>query len=581
MKKTTIIYFILTFGFLIGCQEDFLQKDRQTEVSPERFFKKANDYKLYVNRFYNELGEVKAWSIGIYGKDNGTDNQISQEPNRDLNGEIVNEALDEKWTEPYGFIRGINIMLENTHKAEWDDIKVYVAEGKFFRALFYFKLMKRFGAVPWINKSLDPDDTEGLETPRSPRDVIADSIVADLDFAIANLPEKSEVEKLRISKEAALAFKSRVCLFEGTWEKYHAKENTPFKVEGADGTKFLQQAVDAAGQIMSGGKFEIDKSSGEAYYKLFNQEDYSRNKEVIFWRRHLTELQGRSLSRSIYLGTHNRGLTKNLVDTYLFADGKPLSLTSMQVSEGLSEVTNNRDPRLAQTIFNPGVALRIDDGTGDVLQEFEFTNLAIVRSGYQFRKGGSVLESDIAVNGDQLGHIYFRYAEVLLNYIEAKAELFESGKGSLSQADFDNTINKIRVRVNMPAFNFGSSIEDTQNPFTGKIPWYLVEIRRERRVELVIEGFRKDDIFRWAAAGDLVKGKIFRGAKYQWFVDNGYYEPTSVEYVDNDGYLSPWYNSGFAKAGGYQFNLGRDYLFPVATQEMLLGGYESNNPGWN
>ena len=131
----------------------------------------------------------------------------------------------------------------------------------------------------------------------------------------------------------------------------------------------------------------------------------------------------------------------------------------------------------------------------------------------------------------------------------------------------------------MPNFNYSTPIIDPDDPLTGIIPWYLVEIRRERRVELAIEAFRTDDIFRWAAADELIKGKIFRGAPFQWYIDREWYEEGQITYVDEEGLLSPWYNTAIDLQGGFNFNLNRDYLMPVPLQEVTLGGYE-NNPGW-
>ncbi len=583
MKKILTICSLVLAGFLTGClNDDFLDRQRLTDVSPEAYFTKPNDFKLYSNQFYNGLGNSLNWDIWIYGWENGTDNLIGPQPNMDFNGQITIPVTEAQWSDAYSRIRSINILLANTGRAKWEDIKIYVAEAKFFRAFQYFELMRRYGGVPWVNKPIIPSDSKDLTLPRLSRDVLADSIIADLNFAIGNLPSHSTVEKFRISKEVALAFKSRVCLYEGTWEKYHGKSGDPFAVAGSDGSKFLQLAVDAAQEVIKSGLFLIDKKGNEPYYNFFNQDNYSSNKEVLLWRQNNRELIQRSFSRSIWLASHQYSLTKNLIDTYLCTDGKPVSLSSLEVSDaGLPDVVLNRDPRLAQTIFYPGVPFTIDDKTGAVTDKFKYPNLLSAFTGYQFRKGGSVKESSIQTNGDQSGLIYFRYAEVLLNYIEAKAELNQSGGASLTQNDFDISINALRDRVDMPHFNYSDVITDNKDPFTGKIPWYLVEIRRERRVELALEGFRKDDIFRWAAAGDLLKGKIFNGAKFQWFVDQKYYSEGSIKYIDNDGYISPWLGTGFANEGGYKFNLDRDYLFPVPSQEMLLGEYESNNPGWN
>jgi starch-binding outer membrane protein, SusD/RagB family len=580
MKNIIIIYLISSFVFLTGCSEDLLEKNPITALSPETFFLNANDFKLYTNQFYDDLGDYLGWTGGIYYHDEGTDNQILPNPNILFNGQHVITVNDNNWDSNYSQIRKVNIMLANTDKANWEDIKGFVAEGRFFRARYYFNLLRRFGDVPWIDQPLNPNDIEAMQTPRAPRNIIADNIIADLDFAIENLPGKTEAVKFRLFKEVAMAFKSRVCLYEGTWQKYHAKKDTPFKVTGSDGSSYLQQAVAAAEQVINSGLFSIEKDMTEPYYNLFNRYDYSSNKEVIFWRQNDRTLRQMNISGLIQGGTNNYGLTKSLIDAYLCLDGKPLSLTTLEVSDdSLSAVVINRDPRLAQTIFYPGVPKRIDDLTGNVMEAFEYTNLFLVYTGYHFRKGGSVLNSYLPHFGCQVGYIYFRYAEVLLNYIEAKAELNETGKASLTQNDFDLSINKLRERVDMPPFNFSDVIIDPVNPFTGKIPWYLVEIRRERRIELAIEGYRTNDIFRWAAADELLKGRIFRGAKLKWYLDNGWYSAGEISYVDTEGYLSPWHNTAIDLAGGYNFNLSRDYLYPIPLQEVQLAGYVQN-PGW-
>lgn len=564
--------------------DDFLERQRLIAVSPETYFTKANDFKLYTNQFYNDLGNATEWLIWGWPDEDGTDNLVKHDPQPEFNAQIILNVTDPQWSNTYSRIRGLNIMLSNSHKAEWDDIKVYLAEGRFFRAWNYFKLLRRFGGVPWINKPLNPNNLGELQTPRAPREVIADSIIADLDFAIANLPSHDKVKDMRLSKEVALTLKSRICLYEGTWEKYHGKAGTPFAVNGSNGSKYLLLAMNAAQEVINSGFFSISKIAGpEPYYNFFNRQDYSTVKEVIFWRKTSRELTPRSASRSIWLGSQsNLGMTKNLVDAYLCTDGKPLSLTSLETTDdSISGVVNNRDPRLAQSIFVPGKPYVLDDATDNVIQVFQFPSLTDVRTGYHPRKGGSIRKSVLEVNGDQIGIIYFRYAEVLLNYIEAKAELNESGEATLTQNDFDISINAIRARVDMPNFNYSEVINDTNDPYNGIIPWYIVEIRRERRVELALEGFRKDDIFRWAAVDKLLKNQLPRGTKYQWFVDHSFYRPTSIKYVDSNGYLSPWINTEFETNGGYLFRLNQDYLYPIPSQEMLLGNYESNNPGWN
>ena len=574
MKRKYLIAIIGLF-FLFSCEDDFLEKQPLTSVSPETFFKKADDFKIYVNQFYDLLGDPRNPDDDL-----NTDVQIGINPDQHLNGETVKPVADGSWTNGYSNIRKVNIALNaSTEEIQWDDVKAYVGEARFFRAWEYFKLLKRFGGVPWINEPLTTEDRDKLVTPRSPRNVIADSIVVDLDFAIANLPSKTKAQPSRLNKETALAFKSRMCLYEGTWEKYHGKENTPFQVSGSNGAKYLQMAADAALQVINSGIFSINKTGDEPYNNLFIQEDYTSNNEVILWRKYDRSIKPNNRSRAILDGIITGGLTKKFIEDYLATDGLPMSLTNLPLGDdSLTLVIQNRDPRLAQTIYYPGVPGTIDAAGNHAY--YSFPDLLRSITGYQYRKGGSPSIANVSSNNvDQTAYIYFRYAEVLLNYIEAKAELNESNAATLTQNDFDISINKLRDRVGMPHFNFNVVITDPDDPFTGKIPWYLVEIRRERSVELAVEGFRMNDLFRWAAIDELIKNRIFLGAPIQWYLDRGFYAPGEITGVNGDGILSPWHGQSINSNGGYGFNLNRDYLYPIPSEEEVLAGYE-NNPGW-
>lgn len=572
MKYTALLAGLV---LLFSCQEDYLEKVPLTSVSPESFFKKADDFKIYVNQFYDLLGDPSGPV-----DDMNTDVQMGINPSQHLNGETVKTVNDGNWTNGYSNIRKVNIALDaSTEGIIWDEVKAFKGEARFFRAWEYFKLLQRFGGVPWINEPLVPADIEKLQTPRSPRNVIADSIIADLDYAISNLPSKTKAQLSRLNKEVALAFKSRVCLYEGTWQKYHGKKNTPFQVSGSNGSGYLQMAADAALQIINSGIYAISKAGNEPYYSLFNQEDYSSNTEILLWRKYDRNIKSHSISRIIVDGIATGGLTKNFIEDYLATDGLPKSLTSLPLADdSLTLVIKNRDPRLAQTIFYPGVPISF--GTTGNANLYNYPDLLRTITGYQYRKGASQTLANVQANFvDQTAHIYFRYGEVLLNYIEAKAELHELNAGTLTQNDFDISINQLRDRVNMPPFNFNNTIIDADDPFTGKIPWYLVEIRRERSVELAVEGFRLDDIYRWAAIDELIKGKIFLGAPFQWYLDRDFYKPDQIKGVNAQGILSPWLGQAIDLKGGYAFNLNRDYLHPLPAEEEVLAGYE-NNPGW-
>src|SRR5699024_9563418 len=195
---------------------------------------------------------------------------------------------------------------------------------------FYFQKLKRFGAVPWYNEVLDLN-SEGLKASRDPRNTVADSIIKNLDKAITLLKTKSEVPSNRVSRGVALLFKSRVALYEGTWEKYHA--GTVFGVEGSNGQKYLEEAVQAAQKLIESGNYKLYSTQNpkKDYYKLFNRTDLSDNPEVLLWKQSDPSI-GTGTGNWTYLNGERGGkdgLTKQLVEAYLDENGKPIAVSSV------------------------------------------------------------------------------------------------------------------------------------------------------------------------------------------------------------------------------------------------------------
>jgi hypothetical protein len=591
INKINYIKFLLiiTITGFSACSEDFIDRTPLTNITAEGYFKKASDFELYVNQFYPMLTSIAHYGFRPYSADANTDNMVGDQPRTHINGLTTVPSSDGGWKSDYSAIRKINIMLvdgrENLSEANYDDAITFLAEGHFFRAYTYFGLLKRYGDVPIIKQPLYPDDEELLKKPRNTRYEVAKFILEDLDFAIENM---NEIDAgTRLSKEAAAAFKARFCLFEGTWEKYHKEEDTPFKAVRGDGTvsdgsEFLQEAIEAAEIVMNSGKFSLYNETDMPYFNCFNRQDQSENPEVIMFR-HMLKERGdliQNVSNFLYRATSNDwgqvGVTKDLVEAYIDVEGKPLSQSSFNYDDNTLEgVFENRDPRLKQLLYYPG--FMVYEGQ-ESLEYPEVPNLDNCPTGYHLKKGASqIYDNHINFNEDETDYIIFRYGEVLLNYIEAKAELDIS---SVTQADLDKTVNALRDRGGLPAtahLTLGNVPQDNQNVFyqNGIAP-LLVEIRRERRIELACEGFRLDDLFRWAAVEEVLLGKkTFYGAKYDWWVQ------TSNDYNDGDfpvnseGYLDPW-----EEFDGYTgFNSNRDYLYPLGTEEIGLAGYEQN-PGW-
>jgi hypothetical protein len=600
--KFIIIVWIGVFTLMLSsCNDDFLERAPIVNLSDANFWKSENDLKIYCNNFYNQDGllpRYTGWSAEPYSKDgsDGSDTQININYNRRINGENTLPSSGGGWSSgDWSLLRDINYFMDHYQTVEDspDKINPYVGEVLFFHALFYFNKLRTFGDVPWITTAIGIDSEE-LMAPRTPRNQVAEAILQELDQAAEYLPARgSGAYTGRVTKEAALALQARIALYEGTWEKYHALKNTPFKVNGSDGSQFIRKAADVAEVIIAMGEANgfpaLDHVGVEnGYLNLFRQYDFSNYREVLLWRKYSKE-DGIVNHIDNYLGNRGgaHGITKSMVDSYLCLDGKPISVSSMyQGDRDLKSLVANRDPRLNQTIM-------VDDGKHIVWEDYSppavFTTPLLEANtsdnsstGYHQVKGFVPNYADYAVTswGSLQAIIYFRYAEVLLIYAEAKAEL-----GTITQSDIDKTVNALRRRVGMDSglLDIGNITTDPNWEFTNLSP-VLQEIRRERKVELACEGYRRDDIFRWAAADELIRGKRPLGAVLeQWYSYPGatqaFLDAVAKLPVNSDGYMDPYRNFD-ALDNGYQFNLGRDYLSPIPTNEIVLNPNLAQNPGW-
>lgn len=617
MKKVSVI--LIIYFTLCACS-DFLNRDPLSEITTSGLTYTALECKEYVNQFYAVLnGPFVNRDDGLL-YDLGTDNLLSV--NYQNNVDLIKDlrtvpASGGGWgTNEWGRIRTLNYLLDNYNVSpELEEAEKYVAEARFFRAYLYFEqFLKKFGGVPWIEHVVYPNSEELYSKPL-PRNELADKIIEDLDWAIEHLPDFSAQSVGRVSREVAMALKSRVALYEGTWEKYHA--NTSFEGYG-NPDEYFRIAVDASLKIIESEYFALDNvGMDDGYFCLFNQTDYSNSKEVMLWKERNSSLGITSNWNQDASTTGNGcGLTRRLVDSYLCTDGLPISLSPLYKGDGnLLTVISNRDPRLSQTLFTPGrVRIITDDGDSIVVFTKPSVDLSETRkcsTGYELAKGSSPVYQQQLFENCTLATIFFRYAEVLLNYAEAKAEL-----GEITQADLDISINKLRDRVAMPYLTVSVGYVDPIGDFSSSrgyqgipVSNLLQEIRRERRVELAAEGFRYDDIKRWRAHHLLNADKI-QGAKtaqfkdLQWLV-NYFMEvgaPESISggwdnfinntvpvwsttvaeginfWTDDEGYFAPYNN--FIPSQHFAFDPEKSYLWPIPTQELLLNKNLKQNPGW-
>ena len=595
MKNNKLTVCFVSFLMLIGfssCNDSFLERTPMVNINDANYWKSANDLKLYVNNFYNRNDLLPSYigfgTIGPYGldADNGSDIQIAYNYNTWMNGENTVPSSGGGWSiSDWSALRDINYFMNNYSRvdAPWDQVKSYVGEALFFKSVFYFSKLRKFGNLPWVSSILD-SESQILYEPRLPRNQVVDSVMSDLDKAVEYLPERGNYTG-RVTKEVAMLLQARIALYEGTWEKYHALKNTKFKVEGQTGTKFIEKAARVTDDLMalaeSNGKTALEDGTGDGYTNLFNRRDYSNNREVMLWRKFSVE-EGQCTQWGGYYSA-GRGLTKNMIDSYLCIDGKPISKSNLYKGDKtLKDVVANRDPRLNQTIYvddNKHI-LFVDDNSMFTTPTFEGVIENNCPTGYQLYKGRNTNYEECINAKGTIGAIYFRYAEALLINAEAKAEL-----GTINQKDIDRTINALRRRVGMNngLLDMNNITPDPNWEFKGISP-LLNEIRRERKVELACEGFRVDDIYRWAAADELILNKRPKGAvKQQWAnypnATESFVEAWSKLKTDDAGYIDPY--AGFPSMDkGYQFKLDRDYLSPIPTEELTLNPKLVQNPGW-
>jgi len=593
MKKIKILYlFLLGVLLTTSCNDDYMERYPENGISDGSVWKTPMDLQLYVNNFYNRTDllprDEGSGKMGIYGydRDNGSDTQIPQNYSTRMNGQSSIPASGGDWNyDAWQALRDINYFFHHYEKVQGnqDEINRYVGEALFFRALFYYKKLVKFGDLPWYDSLINPED-DVLYKPRDPRDYVVDRLMEDLDKAVGYLPSRGTSMNWdgRVNKETAMILQARIALYEGTWEKYHA--GTPFGVQGSDGTKFLTKAKDVTDALMAMGTCGLDHVGEEnGYHKVFSQKSYANSKEVVFWREYNKTLALAHWWSNYTTYGGSSGLTKRMIDMYLCNDGKPIEGNPLyQGDDNLLNVVANRDPRLSQTIY-------VNDGEHEQFPGVAFTYPSFVEfdkaciTGYQMYKGHIPSDNLAGAMHDQ-AMIYFRYGEALLINAEAKAEL-----NVITQTDIDNTINQLRRRlIGMADMKLDevNSLPSSSRIFPD-LSNIINEIRRERTVELAVEGFRVDDIFRWAAADLLIKGYTPQGAKLaQWLgsltPDPGeeFAKAVAGLKADSDGYIAPYIQQVGFPAAGYNFNSARNYLQPIPNDQLVLNPDLKQNPGW-
>ena len=496
MKKY-ILYISAAF-VLASCNDDFLDKYPQTSVAPEEFFKTEEDLELYVNGLLTMAGP------GNYLADQSSDNLATTgaiEIKNIMTGTPSSQTVTGGWS--WGTLRNINYFLDNYTKATGSDegIAHYVGLARYYRAMFYFDKVKRYSDVPWYEKTLNPGD-EDLYKARDPREMVMSKVMEDLEFAMENV--RTSVPTGTPNVWAVKAFAARVALYEGTYRKYHSELGLE-----SSANQFLEQAKSIALEIMNSGLYSIYNSGNpeQDYASLFGAQNLLGNPEVILANIYDSSKDRGSNNNTGIFGDYEQSPSKDLVLSYLMRDGSRFTELEGYDKMGFVDEFQNRDPRLSQTVVYPGWVRQPD--TNPYIQ-----TLSKNFTGYHQLKGYVNSTNNVEVSSDDFP--VYRFAEVLLTYAEAKAELNE-----ITQGDLDMSVNLLRERAGMPILELASANGNPDPFLASKYPMIsganqgvLLEIRRERRVELALEGYRYDDLMRWNAGKlleNIPQGMYFSG----------------------------------------------------------------------
>ncbi len=579
----SIKYIMVFLAVLINTScEDFIDLQPLDKISTLDYWKTSNDLGSYMLQFYGGTPKPEEFPsffpqtqlVAELGPN--SDDMVNGSPSTIMNGERVKATGN--WRNDWKPIRNVNVFFANYRKCndQLSSYSQYLGEAYFFRAWFYFNLVKKYGDVPWYSTPLEITSNEEMMRARDPRTLVVDSILADLDKAVKYLGKRSKsgIGNTRINKEAAFAFKSRVALYEGTWQKYHA--GGVFGTPGANPAKYFRACIAAGDSLASGrytvGIYKIGNPDND-YYSLFGFDNMNNINEVLLYKAfNAAEGYGNMAQNYLTAEPNQKGATWELVSSYLGKNGQPYNYMGVaSTTKGnafLTKIAADCDPRLHATVFAPGDIIITATGAKFGKPPINVSTNFLCPTGFQIKKttNPSTINSGQGYGAQgNTAIIILRYGEVLLDYAEAKYEL----DGTIAYTQ----LNLLRSRAGMPDFTVNPKSSDL-NPvnYGYTISDALYEIRRERRVEMALEGGRDEDYMRWAA------GAIFKGTRPKGYPFDPAEFPGFTPKLDANG-LIDFYQTMLTN--GYQFRTGTDYLNSIPQDEITLNPNIVQNPGWN
>lgn len=568
MKKS-MLYIIAASALMLSSCNDLLDKNpRDTFTNQPSFWSNENLVNSYSNGFYNFYGSASSFYF-----DDLNDDQVEPSFANWTYRTIPGKAA--AWSDRFTFIRRVNYLLDNLKNSTLSDAtkKKYEAIGRLNRAKEYAELVKMYGDVQWEDHVITTVTDPATYGARNDADSVMMHVLDDLNFAIDNLASNTS-DRTQWSKELALAMKSDICLYWGTYCKYRTQDDNGKAPNLTLSSQFLNESVKASEAIMGESFFSLNKwtpdNSGKIY-TIYNSLDLSDNHEAIFYRHYVQDVVSHGLCDYTCSSSTQKGMTKDCIDAFLFKDGKPLATTTMDTDDKAVQNANgdwsiqhflkNKDKRLSLLVdsiisFKGHGWVRNEPSPDGPLpaQMTSSTGYTV----YKYDNPQMIISYRTNTNTNYTDVPLYWYSVILLNEAEAKAEL-----GTITQADLDKTVNLLLKRAELPAMTLTPEADPANNMGVSNLIW---EIRRCRRCELVCDmNYRYWDLVRWHQLDKLDTNKYPNtnlGANVSNIAGasntNGYLKGTSATRTFDHKY----------------------YLYPVPTNEILLNDKIKQNPNW-
>ncbi|MEI5985527.1 RagB/SusD family nutrient uptake outer membrane protein [Sphingobacterium sp. PU5-4] len=485
--------FVAAALFFTSC-EKFLDRPQLTQANDETAWTTEDNVRLYARQYYTTF--FPGYGLGfstdgaLLASYTFSDDVLYQGNQSQFTRSVPVSAI---WS--YTTVRSLNIMIDRIQTRMQDVLAPeafnhWIGIGRFFRAMRYWDLVYAYGDVPYYDRPIDDTELDELYKKRTPRNEVMDAVYEDMKFAMENIRANDGAQT--VNKFIAAGFISKIAMSEGSWQKYYYKNDERAK-------KFFELAVEAGEMVKSSGRYDIVTD----YTSQFTSDNLAGNKDMILYRQYDAALAIRHSILSIHNLSDNvtYGPTADLLKSYICTDGKVWQNSDSTKASDFTnvEMVKNRDSRFEATFHtNPTPKNRASFMyiTKFLPRDVEARVAAGGSPGTEFSGANNVTDAPV-----------LRYAEVLLNWIESKAELATLGGPAVTQADIDASINKIRNRPiaadaaakgvkKTAAMNIGALPSDPDRDVT--VSPLLWEIRRERRMEMTFEDSRLADLRRWS-----------------------------------------------------------------------------------